>query len=339
VADNTPQNGSASIAADDITSMNGNTVAANSQLTQRVKVGYGDDGTFRDVSMAYPLPVIDLDVQTSGTITVLDAASTTVVSGATANVNVNRVTGTPTAGSAVTLNISGESSFSVDISGTWTGSLTFERTVDGVTWTDISLFVAGTAYPTKVVVGNGAFHGNASAASAIRVRATATMTGSAAVVIRTGGGTGTITLGSPVREPHDVGRVQVSLLIDSVAAVATEALISYSGFNGATALTAGTAAFTVPTGRAFRIQSVQLTARGTAIDTIRARVRGQATVSATSQFYVAIAAAISANGGNSADVEPSREIEIPSGQQVGLSVVGATTSTYTLAVMGYTYLP
>jgi len=141
-------------------------------------------------------------------------------------------------------------------------------------------------------------------------------------------------------EAQDVSRTQVSLLIDNTAAVATEALIAYTGFNGATSLgTAATAAFTVPTGRVFRIQSVHLTARGTAIDTVRARVRGAATVAIGSQHFVSVAAAFGANAGASDDAEPTREIEIPAGYQVGLSVVGATTSTYTLAVMGYTYAP
>lgn len=524
IADNSVQQGADTIATDDLATLNGS--PSTGVKIQRTKVTYGDDGTARDVSTAFPLPVVDSDVQTTGNITGLDAASTTTAS-TVATVTVNRVTGTPTAGSAVALAITGESAFSVDVSGTWTGTLTIERTVDGATWTDIGVFVAGTQQMTKTLTANGAFHGNASAASSVRLRATAAMTGTAAVVIRTGSGTGTITIGnvlrigdgtspataatvkaastasvstdtalvvaphpsSPgpvtltgaggitptagtisaagtstpgtasttsgtgqvvagvgtagnatfhlvtsafvgtlvfeasvdgglnygpliairedgsgsetaavistaaylirqytvalpgfvyfrvrasaftsgtvaviiapgpflieptpslgasaaiigaVREPHDTGRVQVSLLVDGALAAATEALVAYGGFNGATALTSGTAAFTVPAGRAFRIQSVQLTARGTALDTIRARVRGAATVALASQHYVSVATAIGANAGASSDVEPSREVEIPAGQQVGLSVIGAATTTYTLAVMGYTYVP
>lgn len=55
MADNTAQSGSATIAADDVTSLNGG--ASSGVLVQRVKVQFGDDGTARDVSASFPLPV------------------------------------------------------------------------------------------------------------------------------------------------------------------------------------------------------------------------------------------------------------------------------------------
>jgi hypothetical protein len=55
VADNTAQTGNATIAADDLATLNGS--ASAGVLAQRMKVGYGVDGDFRDVSTGYPLPV------------------------------------------------------------------------------------------------------------------------------------------------------------------------------------------------------------------------------------------------------------------------------------------
>ena len=54
MADDTTQQGNALIAADEVTDVNGNLVAA--VKVQRVKPGYGADGFFRDVSTTSPLP-------------------------------------------------------------------------------------------------------------------------------------------------------------------------------------------------------------------------------------------------------------------------------------------
>lgn len=144
----------------------------------------------------------------------------------------------------------------------------------------------------------------------------------------------------PVRAPHDTGRQAVSLLIDATAGLATEGLVAYSGFSNGVALTAGTAAFTVPAGRVFRITSAALSAYGTAASTLRARVRAAAAVSATSPHYLGLAVPTPANGGGSTSISPSGDgLEIPGGLQVGLTVVGLATQTFVFAVQGFTYVP
>lgn len=57
MADNTAQNGSSTIATDDVTTLNGG--ASSGVHVQRIKPGYGPDASYRDVSGAYPLPVDD----------------------------------------------------------------------------------------------------------------------------------------------------------------------------------------------------------------------------------------------------------------------------------------
>lgn len=82
MAENTTQTGNATIAADDVTTLNG--AASSGVLVQRVKETYGDDGTARDVSDAFPLPVR----RTTDTATLTSvAASVTSVTVIAANTN------------------------------------------------------------------------------------------------------------------------------------------------------------------------------------------------------------------------------------------------------------
>lgn len=74
MADNTPQNGTATIATDEVTTLNGGAVSA--VQVQRVKPVYGDDGIARDVSTAFPLPIIASGNRTS---VILSASAVTSV--------------------------------------------------------------------------------------------------------------------------------------------------------------------------------------------------------------------------------------------------------------------
>jgi hypothetical protein len=94
--DNTSQSGTATIAADDVATLNG--AASAGVLVQRVKVGYGDDNTARDVSEALPLPV--REVSATPTLTTV-AASTASVTLIAANANRRGLILHSTTGSAV----------------------------------------------------------------------------------------------------------------------------------------------------------------------------------------------------------------------------------------------
>lgn len=124
-------------------------------------------------------------------------------------------TGTPTDGSAVTHTQSGgDSSFSCSVRGV-TGNYTFvfERSINAglvaaadEVWTAVGAFQAGTPLAkttwTQADMARAPmeFHGNVSSAARVRVRFTAKDTaGDVFVVLRSGRGTGTITIGNPVR--------------------------------------------------------------------------------------------------------------------------------------------
>lgn len=100
MADDTAQGGTDVIATDHVTNLNGAAVAQSptSPKVQRVKVAYGDDGTSRDASDAFPLPV--RDVSGTATLTSVAAAvtSTTVIA---ANPNRRGLILHSTSGSAI----------------------------------------------------------------------------------------------------------------------------------------------------------------------------------------------------------------------------------------------
>ena len=82
MADNTAQNGADIIATDEVATMNG--AGSTGVKVQRLKVGYGDDGSYRDVSPAFPLPVRPLS-DGSAVTSVAASASTTTLLAANAN--------------------------------------------------------------------------------------------------------------------------------------------------------------------------------------------------------------------------------------------------------------
>lgn len=115
----------------------------------------------------------------AGTITIIDSASTTasgLQNGAVLT------TGVPTAGSAFALALNGYSGFYALVSGTWTGTLQFEKSIDGgTTWTPFSVHIDGTAYTQVAITANCMVRSAGAGATNIRLRATATVTGTANV--------------------------------------------------------------------------------------------------------------------------------------------------------------
>lgn len=141
--------------------------------------------------------VAEPDATTTGTITVTDTGSQTA-NVTTQDVTHKRITGTPTPGSSVSIGTLGMSSYAVDVSGSWNGQLTIERTIDGVTWADINAFVAGTGLVVKAFTSNGAYYGTAASSFAVRVRASTGFNGTATITFRAGHGVGAIPILTPI---------------------------------------------------------------------------------------------------------------------------------------------
>lgn len=116
----------------------------------------------------------------AGTITAQDIAST--VTGSLQDGAV-LITGAATANSTFALAINGFSGFYALITGTWTGSLQFEKSLDGgTTWTPFAVFIDGTSISEIAVTLNCSVRSSPAGATHVRVRSTAAMTGTANVL-------------------------------------------------------------------------------------------------------------------------------------------------------------
>lgn len=94
------------------------------------------------------------------------------------------VTGTPTAGSVATFSISAEQSIIIQSTGTWTGTLQVEISLDsGTTWYLRFLHQVGTDYFAKTLTSNFSGGINIGGFTNCRVRAIGVMTGTAAILI------------------------------------------------------------------------------------------------------------------------------------------------------------
>lgn len=115
----------------------------------------------------------------ASTITAQDIASTT-----TSNLQDGAilVTGAATANSTFALATNGFSGFYALVTGTWTGTLQIEKSLDGgTTWTPFSMHVDGTASQEIAITLNCSLRGTAAGATHIRFRSTTTMTGTATI--------------------------------------------------------------------------------------------------------------------------------------------------------------
>ena len=119
------------------------------------------------------------------TITIQDTSSTTTSGQGGQSI----VTGTPTTGSFQEwgqFTASGYIGigFSLMISGTWTGTLTFEASIDnGVTFVPYDVLLVGTGTVLNSVTSNCVVKGNLIDITHLRVRATAAMTGAATAIL------------------------------------------------------------------------------------------------------------------------------------------------------------
>ena len=109
--------------------------------------------------------------------------------------------GVATAGSAVELDVSGYSGAIVQVTGTHTGALSLQYTVDGATWvTGASCFfnVSGTTAPTNIITSaaNGIFRIPTFGAKKIRVTGLAAMTGTTVVTIISSAGSSYLDAGN-----------------------------------------------------------------------------------------------------------------------------------------------
>lgn len=216
MADNTTLNtgtGGDVIATDDITTLNGGAVSG--VKAQRVKVGFGVDAAFRDVESSNPLPV---DTELPAAAALADATANPTVPSVGTFIHVwngttwDRSRGSidtvqtaqsiaATSGNAVTVSsLNGYGGVAVQITGTWTGTVTFEASVDGGTtyFSNPAIAVNGTGVLVTTATGNGQWQSDIAGFSNFRIRCSITGTGTAVISIRASLGAAAVAIDSPL---------------------------------------------------------------------------------------------------------------------------------------------
>lgn len=128
-------------------------------------------------------------------ITVQDTTSVTT---AMANAQ-SYITGSATAGSTASFSVVSAESVEVQVTGTWTGTLQSEISMDGgTTWLTRGVKQAGVSYIASSFTGNFSGGLNATGMTNYRVRATTAWTGTATVRIVTSDNAASITVSNPV---------------------------------------------------------------------------------------------------------------------------------------------
>ena len=176
-------------------------------------------------------------------ITVVDSGSTTN----TGFDNQSIITGSPTAGSAASFAVSNLGTIRVQVSGTWTGTLQSELSMDGgTTWYIAAVHLSGTSFTAATFTGNFQGEAQGSALTNYRLRATAAMTGTAVVAIIKTNTVANVNVVTPIRlQDSTTQSIGGTIKAASTAAIATDtALVVAVSPNNAVATTAGTLAET-----------------------------------------------------------------------------------------------
>lgn len=153
-------------------------------------------------------------------ITAQDVSSTTTPM---ANAQ-NFITGTPTAGSVASFSVSSAQALEVQVTGSWTGTMQSEISLDGgTTWFTRGVKQAGASYIASTFTANFSGGLNITGMTNYRIRSTAAMVGSATVRIVTSTNSSSITVTSPLTlRDSTVQSVADSIKAASTAAIATD---------------------------------------------------------------------------------------------------------------------
>lgn len=91
---------------------------------------------------------------------------------------------------AVALALNGKSGATIQITGTWVGTLQFEGTVDGTNWSTINGVYAGQSTPSATITANGLVRLTPAGLAQFRITSTAWTSGTATISMRASDGTG-----------------------------------------------------------------------------------------------------------------------------------------------------
>lgn len=206
------------------------TVDANGSLSFLLKNASGTAATFTstslNVNVTNTVPVTSATdiLPATQNITAQDIATTSTVSG-----NQTFYTGAPTANSAASFTLSSNETVMVETTGTWTGTLQAETSVDGgTTWVARSLHLIGSPTFLSNFTTNIIGSGNVAAKTNFRIRSTAAWTGTATIKIVQSANASTIYVANAIKlvdGSTPLSTVQANIVAASTAANATNTAI------------------------------------------------------------------------------------------------------------------
>jgi hypothetical protein len=106
--------------------------------------------------------------------------------------------GSITSTQTVSINSQGTSAVNILVTGTWTGTLTFEGSVDGSTWNTLPATNAVTNVISTTTTTNGTFEVSSGGYQNVRIRGNSVATGTATIAIDAGVGVQNVTLSNPL---------------------------------------------------------------------------------------------------------------------------------------------
>lgn len=107
-------------------------------------------------------------------------------------------TGTITSSQSVILNVNGLGSAGIQITGTWTGVISFSISIDGTNFTNTSALVLSTGQLVGATTANGAWTIQTAGVAKVAVSGTTVATGTATVTIRGSQGVSSVMLDNPI---------------------------------------------------------------------------------------------------------------------------------------------
>lgn len=165
------------------------------------------------------IPYISDSGQFPGTITVADSGTSTATGSNASSI----YTGTPTANSFVSINALNYNSFSLQVSGTWVGTLQVENSYDnGTTWYRVVPQVRGVSNSALTITANGGFISEAAVATNVRIRATAWTSGTAVIAFMQSPSSEIVRVDNPIRLYDNNSSQQATIKPASTAPVATD---------------------------------------------------------------------------------------------------------------------
>lgn len=170
-------------------------------------------------SVTQPVALVITPTTASGTLTVQDSGSSSTTGANSSSI----VTGTASNNSTVSIAVTGKESVEFMLSGTWSGTVTFEGSMDsGTTWTPFSAHVRGAAPSVASSTANGMFLANVTGLTNYRVRFTTKNSGSVSVSMNAVVNAGTVYVSNAIKLLGNDQTSQLTIKAASTAAQSTD---------------------------------------------------------------------------------------------------------------------